>query len=108
MSELPIYISKDIDRIIFITASMSGFFFIVTWLLHGANKLIGEETDWTPIGYDAIQNIAKNVSCTAVCCRRRAVYEVIESENSEPEDEDEGCGGSEAKMCTDAIRTKIE
>jgi hypothetical protein len=93
MSEIPIYVSKDIDRIIFMTASISSFFFIVTWLLHGANKLIGEETDWTPMGYDTIVNHAM---CTEVCCRRRAVYEAAETENSEPEDEEES--GTEAKM----------
>jgi hypothetical protein len=83
----PTYISKDIDRIIFMTASVTGFFFVVTWILYGANKLIGEETDWTPVGYDTIESIRMKV---------QSVYEAIEPENSEPEDEEES--GTEAKM----------
>ena len=79
--EWPTYISKDIDRIIFMTASVTGFFFVATWILHGANKLIGEETDWTPMGYHTI--------CTKICCRRGAFYEATELESSVPENEAE-------------------
>jgi hypothetical protein len=44
-------ISKDIDRISFITASVTGFFFVCSWVLYGVNKVVGEETDWTPMCY---------------------------------------------------------
>ena len=94
----PTYVSKDIDRILFMTASVTGFFFVATWILHGANKLIGEETDWTPMGYHAIESIR-----TKICCRRGAVYEAAEPENSEPEDEgDEGDEGEQGERVPEA------
>ncbi len=47
-------ISKDIDRITFITASVTGFFFVCSWVLYCVNKAVGEETDWTPMCYSII------------------------------------------------------
>ncbi len=51
-------ISKDIDRVSFIVASVTGFFFASSWVLYGITKVVGEETDWTPM-------------CHSLLCRRR-------------------------------------
>lgn len=107
------YISNDIDRTIFITASISGFFFIVTWTLYGINKLIGDETDWRPMGHSVITKATQSILCKEFLCRRRTLYEAgsdsesedeaASQENSEPENEEsdyevEGWGGTEAKI----------
>jgi hypothetical protein len=63
-------ISKDIDRISFITASVTGFFFVCSWVLYGVNKVVGEETDWTPM-------------CYSVLCRKRGARYYIDDDNDE-------------------------
>ncbi len=56
------YLSKDLDRIAFITASVAAFMVGVSWIIHGCNKCCGEDTDWRPAFY-------------GLCCTRRANYD---------------------------------
>ena len=51
MFEEGYYLSKDLDRITFITVSVTTFMVGVSWLIHGVNKCCGEDTDWRPVGY---------------------------------------------------------
>ena len=97
------YISKDADRLIFITASVTAFFFITSWLSYGIMKTTGDadESDWRPTGHSTLSNVR--------CCCRRTLYESGDNagsftqkfargsdseadsgENSGPEDEDIG------------------
>ena len=51
MFEEGYYLSKDLDRLTFITVSVTGFMLGVSWLIYGFNKCLGEDTDWRPMGY---------------------------------------------------------
>jgi hypothetical protein len=51
MFEEGYYLSKDLDRITFITASVAAFMVGVSWIIHGCNKCCGEDTDWRPACY---------------------------------------------------------
>ncbi len=70
MFEEGYYLSKDLDRIAFITASVTAFMVGVSWIIHGCNKCCGEDTDWRP-------------ACYGLCCRGRA--------NCDEEDDRGGC-----------------
>jgi hypothetical protein len=82
--------TSDAERLAIITASVSAFFFIVSWILYGTAKLIGDGTDdWRPMGYAAIAHI------TSKCLSREnagddagPADETTESETSEPENEE--------------------
>ena len=54
------YISKDIDRITFITASITAFFFASSWNLYGVMLATGQaDNDWYPLGYNALINFCR-------------------------------------------------
>ncbi len=54
------YISKDIDRITFITASITAFFFASSWLLYGVMLATGQgDNDWRPMCHKALINFCR-------------------------------------------------
>lgn len=87
MLDIPIYISKDIDRILFTGIFTAIVFYSIDIGIYCILKLVGNNPDWRPAGYDAANAIANHPVCIEICCRRRTVYEAGTPENSEPEDE---------------------
>lgn len=75
MFEEGYYLSKDLDRITMITVSVSVFMTGVSWIIHGVNKCLGEDTDWRPVGY-------------GLCSRR-----VVQCGYRHDSDDEYDCGG---------------
>jgi hypothetical protein len=91
------YISKDIDRLLFITGSAATFIFTISWIVYGVLLATGQaDNDWYPIGHNTI----KKLSCCTSTTEDAGDHDGSENENSSNEQcepEIEGWGGTERR-----------